>query len=94
MTDWVEVLAGEAEQKYRRAALVLRTLAWISISWAALVSIWIWMGARAGSNLWLWSVIGLVVIGAVMLGIAGRLQTKASRLLIAPEVPDDRTRAA
>lgn len=95
MTDWVEVVAGDTEQKYRRAALVLRTLGWISISWAAAISIWIWMGARAGSNLWLWSVIGFFVSGGILLAIASRLQAKAAHLLAVPKAPDDdRMRAA
>jgi RsiW-degrading membrane proteinase PrsW (M82 family) len=82
--DWIAGVAGEAEQKYRRAALVLRTLAWISIVWAAAVSIWIWMGAKAGSNLWLWIVIGLFLIGAVLLLIASRLQVRAARVIERP----------
>jgi type VI protein secretion system component VasK len=87
--DWVAGVAGEAEQKYRRAALVLRTLAWTSIVWAAAVSIWIWMGAKAGSNLWLWIVIGLFVTGAVLLAIASRLQLRAARLIERPIVHHD-----
>jgi len=95
MTDWVEVIAGEANQKYRRAALILRTLGWTGICWAAALSIWIWMGARAGSNWWLWGAIGLLVAGAVLLGIASRLQIKAARLAATPPVPDgDHMRAA
>ena len=96
MKDWVEEIAGERLHRYNRAALVLRTLGWISICWAAMVSIWIWMGAKAGSNLWLWSTIGLFVIGAVLLGIANRLQIQGSRVVEVPEArkEDDRIRAA
>jgi len=84
--DWVTVVAGEENQKYQRAALVLRTCGWLSICWAAMVSIWIWMGAKAGSNLWLWSTIGLFVIGAFCLGIAGQLQNRAGKVVAVPEV--------
>ena len=94
MTDWVEVVAGEAEQKYRRAALVLRTLAWTAIFWAAAISIWIWMGYKAGSNWWLWGAIGLFVGGSILLGIASRLQVKAVTTEFSPRVPDDHKRAA
>jgi hypothetical protein len=95
MKDWVAEVAGEEEHKYLRAALVLRTLGWTFICWAAMVSIWIWMGAKAGSNLWLWSTIGLFVAGAICLGIAGGLKRRSATLA---EVPDakrnDRIRAA
>jgi len=95
MTGWVAEVAGDENDKYRKAALVLRTLGWLSICWAAAVSIWIWMGARAGANLWLWSVIGLFVIGLVLLGIAGRLRIKGAHSMIVPKEPDnDDIRAA
>ena len=97
MKDWVAEIAGEQNQKFQRAALVLRTLGWTFILWAALVSIWIWMGAKAGSNLWLWSTIGLFVAGAICLGIAGQLQARGAKLVEVPE-PEreerDRFRAA
>jgi hypothetical protein len=97
MKDWVAELAGEQNQKYQRAALVLRTLGWIAICWAAMVSIWIWMGYKAGANLWLWSTLGLFVAGAICLGIAGQLQTRAGKLVAVPETAkqeDDHLRAA
>jgi len=95
MSDWVAEIAGDSNDKYRRAALVLRTLAWTSICWAAALSIWIWAGARAGSNLWLWSVLGFFVGGVILLGIAARLQLKASHFVETPGKPDDdRIRAA
>jgi hypothetical protein len=93
MTDWVEVIAGEANQKYRRAALVLKTLAWTLIFWAALISIWIWMGVRAGSNVWLWSAIGLFGVGVILLGMAAWLQTRAVRLMV-PRTDGKDVRAA
>jgi hypothetical protein len=89
MTDWVEVVAGDKDQKYRRAALVLRTLGWTSIVWAAGLSVWIWMGWRAGANLWLWSVIVLLAVGAVLLAIASRLQVKAAHIAASPRARND-----
>lgn len=82
MTDWIETLAGEANQKYRRAALILKTLAWTFIAWAALISIWIWMGIRAGLYVWLWSAIGLFVGGVILLGIAAWLDVQAAKLVV------------
>ncbi|HVZ16260.1 MAG TPA: hypothetical protein VG897_04035 [Terriglobales bacterium] len=80
MADWVEEIAGERLDKYNRAAVVLRTIGWISICWAAFVSIWIWMGSKAGSNLWLWWTLGCFVAGLVCLGIGGRLRQEAATL--------------
>lgn len=94
MTDWVETIAGESNQKYRRAALVLKTLAWTLICWAAMISIWIWMGVRAGSEVWLWSVIGLFGAGVILLGVAGWLQTRAAKLVAPSRQGDDGARAA
>ena len=89
MTDWVEVVAGEENQKYRRAGLVLKTLGWMGICWAACISIWIWMGAKAGSNWWLWGTIGLLFVGAVLIGIGSKLQDKAARMMVLRDAPDD-----
>ena len=97
MTDWVEVVAGERINRYQRAGLIFRTIGWISISWAALVSIWIWMGYRAGLDLWLWCTIGFFVAGLICIGIGTNLQTKAARLVDrtkAERSGDDRIRAA
>jgi len=82
MADWIETIAGEANQKYHRAALILRTLAWAAICWAALISVFIWMGARAGSYAWFWGAIGLFVGGVIVLGIASWLQAQAAKRVI------------
>jgi len=94
MTDWVEVVAGDRDHKYQRAALVLRTLGWTSICWAAMISIWIWMGAKAGSNVWLWSTMGLFVLGVFFLSVGGRLQSRAARLKFSKAGDKGSTRAA
>jgi hypothetical protein len=95
MTDWVEGLAGDKTDKYQRAALVLRVLAWTCIVWAAMISIWIWMGLRAGSDLWLWSTVGLFVGGLICLGVAAYLQSRAAKRVEVPRADrNDRIRAA
>ena len=95
MTDWVEEIAGDKLDKYRRAALVLRVLGWTCIVWAAMISIWVWMGLRAGSGLWLWSMVGLFVGGVICVGIAAFLQARAAKLVNVPRADGDgRFRAA
>ena len=76
--DIVRVIAGESNNKYNRAALVLRTLGWLSIVWGCMISIWIWTGLKAGSGLWLYWTIGQFVFGAICLVTAGRLQERAA----------------
>jgi hypothetical protein len=94
MVDWVEVLAGEENQKYRRAGLVLKTIGWLLICWAVMITIWIWMGLRAGSNWWLWGCVGLFLGGALAVTIGNRLQSRAARLIRNPVDSDNGARAA
>jgi hypothetical protein len=95
---FLEYLAGEETDKFEKAALVLRTLGWISIVWGCVTMLWIWMGLKAGSDLWLIWTISQFVLGAVLLGIANHLQSRAARLVLAPQVvvrePETRDRAA
>jgi len=86
--DIVRVIAGESNNKYNRAALVLRVLGWTSIIWGCMIAIWIWMGLKAGSDLWLYWTIAQFVAGAVLLAMAARLQTRAAHL--ASTEPRDR----
>ncbi len=77
----VEYLAGDNEYKYERAALVLRTLGWLSIFWGCLLSIYIWMGLKAGSVLWLWWTVGMWVAGIALIGIAQPLHRRQAHLV-------------
>jgi hypothetical protein len=86
--DIVRVIAGESNNKYNRAALVLRVLGWTSIIWGCMISIWIWMGLKAGSDLWLYWTVGQFVVGAVLLSIATRLQMRAAHEVTDLEVRD------
>ena len=78
--DIVELTAGDRDNRYQRAALVLRTLGWLSIIWGICISIWVMMGERAGSQLWLYWTIGQLVAGAVLIGIASHLSNRASSM--------------
>ncbi len=93
--DIVELTAGDRDNRYQRAALVLRTLGWLSIIWGVCISIWVMMGERAGSQLWLYWTIGQLVAGAVLLGIAHHLQDRGAALpRVAERAVERRDRAA
>jgi hypothetical protein len=85
--DIVRVIAGEENDKYQRASLVLRTLGWLSFTWGCGLAIWIWMGLKAGSDLWLWWSIGQFAFGAICLVVAARLRVRAAELMRAPDAP-------
>jgi hypothetical protein len=90
----VRVNSVERSNKYMRTAIVLRTLGWLSIIWGLMVSMWIWMGEKAGSNLWLWWTLGQFAAGAVLLFLAARMQARATTLIAAsgeiPRIKSDR----
>ncbi len=67
--------------RYQRAVLGLRTIGWISIIWGFVTTMWIMMGERAGSQLWLWATIGLFAFGLICLAIASRVHERANRTL-------------
>ncbi len=79
--DLVTVTAGDRDHRYLRAALVLRTIGWLSIVWGAMISIWIWMGLRAGSDLWLWWSVGQVAFGMICLAVASSLRLRRGHLM-------------
>jgi hypothetical protein len=58
------------EEKREMRALALRTIGGILFIEAFIVCQWIWMGLRAGSGLWLWTTIGLSVLGLICFGAA------------------------
>jgi len=93
--DIVELTAGDRTNRYQRAALVLRTMGWLSIIWGVCISIWVMMGERAGSQLWLYWTIGQLVAGAILLGIASHLQKRGGIPALRDEpVIERRDRAA
>jgi hypothetical protein len=93
--DILELTAGDRDNRYQRAALVLRTLGWLSIIWGVCISIWVMMGERAGSQLWLYWTLGQLVAGAILLGIARSLQNRGAAMpLLNERVVERRDRAA
>ena len=86
--DIVRIIAGESNNKYNRAAMVLRVLGWTSIIWGCMIAIWIGMGLKAGSDLWLYWTIAQFVVGAVLLAIAARLQLRAAQVAVDARVND------
>ncbi len=91
--DYVRVIAGEQNNKYQRAVMVMRVLGWTSIVWGCMISIWIWTGLKAGSDLWLYWTIGQFVFGIVCLAIAKHVQNREAQLVGRPDL-DIEDRAA
>lgn len=79
----------DREEKLEKRALTLRTLGGIFFIEAFIVCQWIWMGWRAGSGLWLWATIGLVLLGMICFGAAEREHRKAIEVVseAIPEPP-------
>ena len=94
--DIVRNIAGDRTAKYQRAALVLRTIGWLSIVSGLIIAMWIWMGLKAGSQLWLWWSVAQIGFGAILLGVANGLQTRAAHFAGRTDLveDDERRRAA
>jgi hypothetical protein len=72
----VRVTVADKSSGYMRAAMVLRTLGWLSIIWGCMISIWVWMGERAGSQMWLYWTLAQFAAGAVCLFVASRMRSR------------------
>lgn len=70
-----------------RRALVLRTLGWMLLAFGGIVAVWIWMGLKSGSALWLWWTILEGIAGVLLLGMASYYEMRASRTLAAAADP-------
>ena len=90
--DLVKLIAGDRDNKYNRAALVLRTVGWLSIVWGLMISVYIWMGEKAGSQLWLLWTLGQLAFGAICLAVASRVRAREP-FEVRPEL-ETRDRAA
>jgi hypothetical protein len=71
----------DREETYEKRALTLRTIGGILFIEAFIVCQWIWMGLRAGSVLWFWATIGLVILGMICFGAAEHEHRKAIEVL-------------
>lgn len=91
----IDVALEDRVESYWKAARVLRVVAWTSIVWGCLTTIWIWTGLKAGSDMWLiWTIVQFVV-GGVCLVAAWLLASRAARMLAGARlVIDNRERAA
>ncbi len=66
-----------------RRALVLRTLGWMLLVFDGIVAVWIWMGLKSGSALWLWWTVLEGIAGVLLLGMASYYKTRGNRTLAA-----------
>jgi hypothetical protein len=94
MTE-VNVTLEDRVESYWKAARVLRVIAWTSIVWGCMTMMWIWMGLKAGSDMWLIWTIAQFVAGGICLAAATWLSYRASQLLASSRlVIENRERAA
>lgn len=77
----------DLEEKHEMRALALRTIGGILFIEAFIVCQWIWMGWRAGSGLWLWTTIGLCVLGLICFG-AAELEHRKAIEVVSEEIPE------
>jgi hypothetical protein len=54
----------------QRLGSVLITVGWVLIAMDCILAVWIWVGLRSGSEMWLWWVIveGIVGLGFIFFG--------------------------
>ncbi len=74
-------------EELERIALTLRTLGWMLLVFDGIVAVWIWMGLKSGSALWLWWTGLEGIAGVLLLGMASYYQMRASRTLAAAADP-------
>jgi len=91
----INVTLEDRAEKDWKIARVLRVIGWTSIVWGCLTCIWVWMGLKAGSDMWAIWTGAQFLAGAICLGVATRLSNRASRTLASSRlVIDNRERAA
>ena len=91
----VNVTLEDRAEKHWKIARVLRVIGWTSIVWGCITMMWIWMGLKAGSDMWLIWTIAQFVAGAICLAAAAWLSNMASRILASSRlVIENRERAA
>ena len=79
--------------KTQRFGSALVTVGWVLIAMDCILSVWIWVGLRSGSNFWLWWVIieGMLGIGLILYG---RHKRQMALRTIAQQTPGPDQRAA
>ena len=91
----VNVTLEDRAEKYWNLARDLRVVGWTSIVWGCMIAIWIWMGLKAGSDMWLIWTIAQFVAGAVCLAAAAWLRYRGSQIFASSRlVIENRERAA
>jgi 4-hydroxybenzoate polyprenyltransferase len=91
----VNVALEDRAESYWKAARVLRVVGWTSIVWGCMIMIWIWMGLKAGSDMWLIWTIAQFVAGGICLVTAAWLSNAAARTLASSRlVVENHERAA
>ena len=77
----------------QRLGSVLVTVGWVLIAMDCILSVWIWVGLRSGSDFWLWWVIIEGVLGVAFI-FYGRHKRQTALGVIAHNTPGGNERAA
>ncbi len=77
----------------QRLGSVLVTVGWVLIAMDCILSVWIWVGLRSGSDFWLWWVIIEGVLGFACI-FYGRHKRQTALQVIAQNTPGSHERAA
>ena len=91
----VNVTLEDRAEKHWKIARVLRVVGWTSIVWGCITMMWIWMGLKAGSDMWAIWTAAQFLAGGVCLAAASFLSYRGSRILASSRlVIENRERAA
>jgi hypothetical protein len=71
--------AWQAEE-YEERGKSLFVLGWVVGCMGGITGVWIWVGWRAGSDLWLWYTLGLGLVGAMLAGRGTWLRARSAAL--------------
>jgi hypothetical protein len=70
----------------QRLGSVLVTVGWVLIAMDCILAVWIWVGLRSGSEMWLWWAIGEGILGFALIFI-GRHKRQAGAQVIGENSP-------
>jgi len=83
ISDSERLRATDEAVHEQRLGSVLITVGWVLIAMDCILSVWIWVGLRSGSDFWLWWVIIEGVLGVGIIFWGRHKRAKALELIAA-----------